>query len=49
MMDLILLFDQRLTWHTDNLLLYHECVDDAVIAITMNGPDGSEGEIERVD
>ena len=43
MMDLALLFGQRLTWHTENVLVYHEYVDDAVIAITMNNSDGTEG------
>ena len=49
MMELTLLFGQRLTWHAENLSVYHEYVDDAVIKITMNGSDGSGGEIERVD
>ena len=57
MFDLTLMFNHHLTWHTDNLSMYREYVNDTVseyIDDTMrksseNGSDGSEGSLERID
>ena len=42
MVDLALLFHQRLNWHADNLLVYLEYVDDVVVALSGNSSDDSK-------
>ena len=36
MMDLASLFSQRLNWYIDNLSVYLKCVNDTVVALSMN-------------